>query len=594
MKQGKSSAPGTHEPGYWFGSLRLESDGTLLRGNTAIHLPPKELEALRLLLAHAGETVSPLQLKKALWGDVHVTADSVPRCLSSLRAKLTPDDCIQTVYKRGYRFSVQVRRHVDASLAELQRLAIMPFATGLNVPEYLGKAIMEETISLLRGTHLAPGLMDAMDSVFTLVRRGLTPQQVGEALSADLVLAGSLSLLPAHYRLRVEMIRVEDGAQLWVEDLLAARARSAGVESELVERLVSRLGNGNICLAAAASPSEEDNENGPVRSEAWELYQRGRIEGQTLERRRMQEGMQLLSRATELDPSLAAAHVDLANVSVTQALFGFIPPEAAAKQVRRAASAIKSPNHGMEAILPELGWVRFHVDRDLNGALDAFAESGHLPHDTWTTRARAMFALSRHRFGEAIELLSAAMREDPYSPWLNARLGWAYHLAGEGSISRDQIERAITMCPLHEGAILYGATILAWHGDANRAVKLVEDLAQRSPNFDIATAVYSYALACADRREEARAILERLQWLSRERYVLRSFTPAVYVALGDLEGAMSELCAAEKARCPWFFQMLADPRLRALRVLPDFIRMHEMLARMENNTPPDREDQPGR
>jgi tetratricopeptide (TPR) repeat protein len=197
-----------------------------------------------------------------------------------------------------------------------------------------------------------------------------------------------------------------------------------------------------------------------------------------------------------------------------------------------------------------------------------------------------MFALSRHRFGEAIELLSAALREDPYSPWLNARLGWAYHLEGERSLSREQIERAVTMCPHHEAGALYAGVILAWQGDAKRAVQLAEELTRRSPHLDVAMAVHGYALACAERRDESRATLERLQWLSRERYVLRSFTPAICVALGDLEGAVSELRAAEEVRCPWFFQMLADPRLKPLHAHPEFARLQGTLSRAEATAAP--------
>ena len=524
--------------------------------------------------------MSPQQLKEALWGNVHVTAESVPRCLSSLRAKLKPDEYIQTVYKRGYRFSVRPRQLMDASSQWAPQLVIAPFATGLNVPEYLGRAIAEGTIARLRGMRLAQGLMQSMDSVFTLVERGLSAQQVGEALRADLVLAGSLSLLPAHYRLRAEMIRVEDGAQLWVEDLLTAQTHNADVESELVERLVSRLGNGNISLAAAATPDEKQREN-PAHRQAYELFQRGHHEGQTLEHRRIREGQRLLLQATELDPSLAAAQVDLANLCITEALFGLMPTAEAAEQVHRSVRAIPRNSQDAEAILPALGWARFHMEHDLNGAVEAFAESAHLPHDTWTTRCRAMFALSRHRFGEAIELLRSALRDDPYSPWLNARLGWAYHLEGEGAMSREQIERAITMCPRHEAAILYAGIILAWQGDAKRAAQLTEELTHRSPHFDIAMAVHGYALACAERRDEARATLERLQWSSRERYVMRSFTSAIYVALGDLEGAIEELRAAEQARCPWFFQALGDPRLKPLHEHPDFVRWQEDLCRME-------------
>jgi hypothetical protein len=76
-------------------------------------------------------------------------------------------------------------------------------------------------------------------------------------------------------------------------------------------------------------------------------------------------------------------------------------------------------------------------------------------------------------------------------------------------------------------------------------------------------------------------MLERLQWLSRERFFLKSFLPAVYVALGDTEAALAELRASDDSRCPWFFQMLADPRLAELRGNPDFEIMRAGLAEME-------------
>jgi hypothetical protein len=44
---------------------------------------------------------------------------------------------------------------------------------------------------------------------------------------------------------------------------------------------------------------------------------------------------------------------------------------------------------------------------------------------------------------------------------------------------------------------------------------------------------------------------------------------------------MAQLQAAQDDRCPWFFQMLADPRLEPLYSCPDFIAMKSVLAAME-------------
>jgi DNA-binding winged helix-turn-helix (wHTH) protein len=573
-----------------FAGFRLEADGTLRRAGSVVHLPPKELAALRLLIAHAGQIVSPLQLRQALWGDVSVTADSVPKCLSSLRARLEPEECIQTVYKRGYRFSAPVQRQSAAAAGAPQRLVILPFATLHYVPKHLGQAIAEEAIVRLTNSGTAALSVLARDSVFTLVGRGLTAQQIGEALKANLVLTGSLGALDSQYRLRAEMIRVEDGTQIWVEDFLVEQSRIAGLETELVERLQWRLGvgvagqrpasaGGELSISAAAAPALEQSI--PQRREAYDSYLRGRHEWQSLHRHRMQDGLQHLLRAIESDPSLVSAKIDLVNLCVTQTFYGFMSPAYAAEQIRRTADSIEDLPRQAEAMLPALGWLSFHYDRDLPAALSFFSRSAHLPHGPSTTRVRAMLELGRGRCAQAIELLRAAIQLDPYSAWLQSRLAWALHLDGRAEESYGQIQLALSLFPDHEFTIFYAAMIYAFNGEAQRAVQLAEELAQRVPYFDLASAVHAYALARAGRGDEARVLAERMQWLSRERFLLRSFTPAVYVALGDLDAAVEELEAANESRCPWLFQMLFDPRLKPLHGHPEFERMRGMLAAME-------------
>jgi DNA-binding winged helix-turn-helix (wHTH) protein/tetratricopeptide (TPR) repeat protein len=591
-----------------FAGFRLEADGTLWRGEAVVHLPPKELAALRLLVAHAGQIVSPLKLRYALWGDVHVTADSVPKCLSSLRARLEPENCIQTVYKRGYRFTAEVLRQGLPPGGELPRLAILPFATQHAVPKHLGPAIAEETIVRLSNARSPALFVLARDSVFTLVGRGFTAQQIGETLKADLVLTGTLRALSSQYRLRAEMIRVEDGTQIWVEDMLVDQNRIAGLESELVQRLAWRLGaglpgdralspgwsagipggrpvrprssKGGLSISAVAATPVE-HEGVPQRREAYDIFLRGRHEWQSLHRHRMQDGLQHLLRAIEVDPSLISAKIDLAHLCVTQTFYGFMSPAVAAEHVHRTVETIPDLPRQAEAILPALGWVNFHFDRNLPAALNAFSLSAHLPHGPWTTRIRVMFALSRGRFAEAIELLRAAIQLDPYSAWLHSLLSWALHLDGQAAESLGQSQIALDLFPEHEFTIFYGALILAFNGEASRATELAENLAQRVPFFDLATAIHAYALACAGRSDEARTILERMQWLSRERFILHSFTPAVYVALDDMDAAIEELHAANETRCPWFFQTLADPRLKALHGHPEFERLRAILTTME-------------
>src|SRR4051794_18467316 len=305
MKLSSGMEPESREPEFSFGSFRLWPDGTLFRDQTQIHLPPKELAALRFLLTHANDVVTPAQLRQALWGDVHVTSDSVPRCLSSLRARLEPEQCIQTVYKRGYRLAGPVRHHRVEERPPV-RLAIMPFGTGQQVAEHLGSALAEEVTGRMTGKGPSWVAVLARDSVFTLARRGLTAAQVGETLRADLVLAGTLLALPNQYRLRVEMIRVQDGSQIWVEDALAPQGQLLGLEAHIVQRLIFRLGGESAAGLHTSNP-------GPAEPDAHELFLRGHQELQTHGRHRMQAGGQQPIEPTELDPDLLAAQLHLAE-----------------------------------------------------------------------------------------------------------------------------------------------------------------------------------------------------------------------------------------------------------------------------------------
>jgi tetratricopeptide (TPR) repeat protein/TolB-like protein len=582
----------------------LETDGTLLRGDTVLDLAAEELAVLRLLLVRGGEIVSPLELKRAVWGEENASSEIVLKCIASLRELLQPADCIQSVYKRGYRVSAAVQTNETRLTGTLPRLAILPFAVGYNVPEHLGAAIAEETAARLSGAHSssaedAVASLVAPDSVITLARRGLSAHEIGNAIKADLVLCGVLHSTPESLRLRAEMIRVEDGAQLWIEDLVVERGRLIELECELVNRVRSRLHSGGFSIAAVAVDTTA-REASPQRSDAHDLYLRAHHEWQTLERHRMQDAMGQLQWAIELDPSFIAARADLAHLCVTQAICGFMPASAAASVVRKVSAQIPESAANAETLLPAMGWIRFHVDRDMRGALEAFARSahlpqGHLPHGRGITRLRTMFLLSRHRFDDALELLRAAIQADPYSPWLQAELAWALHLAGEAEASVDQIRKAISQFTEHDGAHLYGAMILAYNGEAARAVELARALAARSAHFDLATSAHAYALACAGRKEEARMLLERLQWLSRQRFVMSTFDAATYVAMDEDEAALEELRIANENRCPWFFQMLGDPRLQPLRGRPEFERMRSSLRTMETEGKADakRGEEPG-
>jgi DNA-binding winged helix-turn-helix (wHTH) protein/tetratricopeptide (TPR) repeat protein len=584
MQRPGSTPADNKQPAYTFGKFRLEPDGRLLRGEKRVQLAAEELAALRLLLEKRGTVVTNAELNGAMKHDgarveAENVGESVAKTIASLRKRLGAEVHIQPVLKRGFRFTSDAHELTGASQAGLPHVAILPLLAEYGVAEYLGTAVTEGAIDRLNRKRPSVCTLAAKESVATLARRGLSALEIGRAIQADMVLTGTLRALPAHHRMRAEMIQVEDGRPLWTEDVLVERIHLAGLETELARLVALRLEGGTVSISASASPEVEEPE--PHDREAYELYQRARYEWQSLERHRMQDAVQHLTRASELDPSLSAARVDLAHLAITEAFHGYLSPTIGVDMVRRAAKPGFDDGPGGEAILPAVGWVSFHYDRDLRAALDAFERSSHLPHDSWVSRARVMLALSRRRFDEAAAIISDALSSDPFSTWLHARLAWTHHMMGDAAASVREAKAALERFPLHEGVEMYAAIILAFNGEAERAVELAGALAHRRPYFDPATAVHAYTLAVAGRSDEARSILERMEWMGRERYVMNSFSAAVYVVLGEHDHAIAELRAANDAGCPWFFQALADPRLAPLHKLPEFQELEQILVNME-------------
>ncbi|MBV6752063.1 winged helix-turn-helix domain-containing protein [Pseudomonas chlororaphis] len=94
---------------FVFGQWILQSDGNLVRCGRGIHLPPKELQVLRLLLGSAGRLVTKDRLLDSVWPGMDAAEESLTRCIYVLRKLLEESKgYIATVYGKGYRFTAPV------------------------------------------------------------------------------------------------------------------------------------------------------------------------------------------------------------------------------------------------------------------------------------------------------------------------------------------------------------------------------------------------------------------------------------------------------------------------------------------------------
>lgn len=198
---------------FVFGHWLLQSDGTLMRDGQGVHVPPKELNVLRLLLKSAGTVVSKDHLLDQVWSGADAAEESLTRCIYALRKLLRENkDFIATVYGQGYRFTCAVveldARNPSRTAAPL--LAVLPFRG------------LDETAALDLQDVMIRQLTTAFGEVLHVIPSGLMPacgqpvdvrSLIGQ-LSFDYCLSGRCSGPREQQQWSVELIRGSDHALL--------------------------------------------------------------------------------------------------------------------------------------------------------------------------------------------------------------------------------------------------------------------------------------------------------------------------------------------------------------------------------------------
>src|SRR5690349_10002512 len=96
---------------YEFGPFRIDTvNRLLLRDGEPVPLKAKAVETLLVLIESNGQVLEKDDLMKALWPDSFVEESNLTQNIYMLRKALGENAYIETVPRRGYRFTVRVKQ----------------------------------------------------------------------------------------------------------------------------------------------------------------------------------------------------------------------------------------------------------------------------------------------------------------------------------------------------------------------------------------------------------------------------------------------------------------------------------------------------
>jgi DNA-binding winged helix-turn-helix (wHTH) protein len=230
---------------YEFDAWALDTrDGLLQRDGETIPLTFKAFEILLVLIQNSHHLVEKSYFLERVWPNTFVDEANLTQNIFRLRKILGKTETgrayIETVPKRGYRFLADVREVVNGGIEAITKasarqslgkyigtaatsdpplhsLAILPldsFAVDLDT-QYLADGITETIINSL--SQLCQVRIMAWSTMARYRHKGYDILKVGRKLGVEFGLVGKLLVLDNKLIVRVELVDIDRGWQIWGE-----------------------------------------------------------------------------------------------------------------------------------------------------------------------------------------------------------------------------------------------------------------------------------------------------------------------------------------------------------------------------------------
>lgn len=558
---------------YEFGLFRLiESEHKVLRNGEPVPLAAKAFDLLLTLVQNNGRTLSKDELLRVVWSDVHVEENNLSVNISALRKVLREGgndgrQYIETVPKYGYRFQAIVKTAKGNRERAIKSIAVLPLvnAGGTAKSEYLSDGITE---TLIHNLSQLPRLrVVAHSTVFRYKGEDTNPLEIGRALQVATVLSGRVIQINHRLVVRVELVDVAEGWQLWGEQYIQPTSNILAVQRDISRVVTEQL---QIKLSGKQKRLLSEQQTG--NNAAYRSYLKGRyfLGKRTVEG--ISTGLEYFQRAVEIDSNYALAYVGIADCYSLLTSYGASSPRDTFPKMKEAARRASKINGNLAEAHASMGHVKMY-EWDWAGAEKSFKRAIKInaaypaAHHWYATYLKAM-----GRFEEGFREIRHAYKLDPLSLVINSAIASMHYCARQ----YDQaVEQALKTLKMDENLfIAYAVLGLSYSqkGKYQEAIAALQKSINLSSNPE-ALALLGHTYATAGKRADARRVLDELEELSKQRYVESACVAIVYAGMGDKNRAFRWLGKAFDERNELLVSLAVDPIFENLRLDSRFMNL---------------------
>jgi DNA-binding winged helix-turn-helix (wHTH) protein/TolB-like protein/Tfp pilus assembly protein PilF len=440
-------------------------------------------------------------------------------------------------------------------------LAVLPFQIiGQNIKdEYVGIALADALITKLGA--MGQFITRPTSAVQKYVTTPRDSRSAGLEQAVDAVLEGRMQREGDNVRLTVQLIRVQDGLQLWADSFDEKFTDVFALEDGFSDRVAR-----SIRLRITGEETGQVTKISTRNNDAYQSYIRGRYFWNRRTEKDLIKGLQYFREAVRLDPKFAEAHAGVADSYALLGLYGLLPPNEAFPPAEDAAKKALNLDHDLAEAHATLGFVYFYYDWNGVAAEREFrlalaSNPNYAMAHSWNGQNLA----AMQRFSEAVTETKLAQQQDPLSLIVSSNAGQVLSLAGKSTWAIETLNKALEIDPNFPRLHFRLGNAYEEEGMVEKAIPEFEQAVRLSGGDSSYEGSLGHAYGVAGKVEKARAILDLLKKRASQQYVPAYSVALVYEGLRDRENAFRWLEKAYTDRSASMALLKVDPVLESLR-----------------------------
>ena len=457
------------------------------------------------------------------------------------------------------------RNGANAPFSSNPSVAVLPFVdmSPAKDQEYFSDGLSEQLIHDL--ARISGLKVVGRSSAFQFKGKNQDLREVGRKLGVATVLEGSVRREGNHLRITAELVKAQDGFELWSQTYDREISDIFVVQDEIARSVAGAL-QSRLLSADSATTSEDSR---ATNSAAYEAYLEGQYfiaRGQDKED--LTKALSYADQAIKLDPGYAPAWAQRSLVLQTMAAVTLIDNKDGFRRARESAEKAIALDPELAAGYLALAMVQINNDWDWEGASTSVKKASLLaPGSATVVGIQASLARHLERVEEAVVLYRRAIALDPLRANYHLALGDELRTLGRYEEAKAALDKAQELNPQLSSLHLTRAQILFSEGHRQEAlVEMEKETGEWEKLSGEALAYYAAGL-----HQESDSALKKL--IATHQNDCAFQIAQAYAFRGEVDKAFEWLERAYRQRDPGAPEFATDPLMQGLRHDPRFTEL---------------------